>query len=293
MSSKPLCPRLTFALASFFAATLLTFLAVAPVSADEPLQTPFVKIIALGDSYSDDGFADGFGFMRYTETTTWVEQLAAALNLPLENRAWGGAMSNQRNCNHAEGVDWSGLDWQIDDYLKNVHPGEDLSKILFTVMVGSNDVWAGIDDGAVTAANIEAALTKLVKAGARYILYRETSAVLLSPGYLAGDYVKYAEPWTKLVNVSNQLTAANLAKALTAAAPDVQVFYHPSDPLFEKVKNGEAGFKFEILDTAWWGTYEYPQPNKWLWYDAWHPMGAFHELLAQDSLERLKAELQK
>ena len=269
-------------IALLFPLMILGLLLAAPAPAAD-----FTKVVAFGDSFSDDGFADGAGFKRYTETSTWVEQLAQALGVPLLNLAWGGSMSNLRNCNHAEGVDWSGLEWQVDEYLKSLKPGEDISTILFTVMTGSNDIWGGIEDGKVSAANIKAAIEKLAAAGAKHVLYRETSAVLLSPGYLAGDYVKYAEPWTKLVNSTNEATRESLANGI-AAYPDLKIYYHQTDPLFEKVKAGADGFKFENLTEVWWGTYTMPEPGKYLWYDDWHPMGQFHKLMAEDSLAGLK-----
>ena len=270
--------------------TFLSALVIAALIAWAPAgaqAADFTKVVALGDSFSDDGFADGAGFKRYTETTTWVEQLAQELGVPLLNVAWGGAMSNQRNCNHAEGVDWSGLDWQVDEYLKGLGSGEDISTILFTVMVGSNDVWGGIEDGAVSAANIKVAIEKLAKAGAKHVLYRESPAALLAPGYLAGDYAKYAEPWTKLVNDTNAVTRESLGKGI-AEYPDLKIYYQQTDPILEKIKAGADGYKFENVTEPWWGTYTFPEPYKYLWYDEWHPMGQLHKLIAQDSLEGLK-----
>jgi phospholipase/lecithinase/hemolysin len=257
-----------------------------PLAADPAPK--FDSIVAFGDSFSDDGFADGAGFKRYTETATWVEQLAASLGVPLLNLAWGGSMSDERNCNHAEGVNWSGLQWQVDEYLKALPADADISRILFTVMTGSNDVWGGIEDGAVSAANIQKAVEKLAARGAKHVLYRETSAVLLSPGYLAGDYAKYAEPWTKLVDSTNAATRESLAKGL-AGYPDLKIYYLVTDELLEKVKSGAEGFKFENLTDAWWGTYTFPTPGAYLWYDEWHPMGQFHKLMAEDAVAALGA----
>ncbi|MDR1678015.1 MAG: GDSL-type esterase/lipase family protein [Deltaproteobacteria bacterium] len=274
-----------------FFLSLLACLAIGstPLAADPP-KTPFTAIIAFGDSLSDNGYADGHGFKRYTETLTWVEQLADLLGLPLEDRAWGGAMSDKRNCNHAEGVEWSGFLWQVEDYLKSLKPGQDISSILFTVMVGSNDVWYGIEDGAVSAENIKKGIEMLAAKGAKHILYRETMTVLLAPGYLAGDYLKYAEPWTKLVEKTNGITKEQLSNGLVAY-PDLSIYYHETNPIMEKIKAGQKGFKFEIIDKPWWGTYTLPEPYKYLWYDEWHPMGQLHKIIAEDSLAKIIAQL--
>jgi phospholipase/lecithinase/hemolysin len=275
-----------------FLAVLWSIPALAADSQELPsLKTPFTAIVAFGDSFTDDGFADGHGFKRYTETLTWVEYLAKALELPLDNWAWGGALSDARNCNHPEGVTWSGLLWQVDEYLNALPQGADLSNIHFTIMVGSNDVWMGISDPQFTATNIGQAVRTLAKAGAKNILYRETTAVMLSPGYLAGDYAKYAEPWTKLVDGSNLLTRVDLKEKVITEFPDLKIYYHETDPLFQKVKKGQKGFKFEIIDKPWWGTYSMPTPYAYLWYDEWHPTGQLHKLIAADSLDSLKAAL--
>ena len=205
------------------------------------------------------------------------------LGIPLQNNAWGGAMSDQRNCNHPAGVEWSGLNWQVDQYLASLGPEDDISGILFTVLAGSNDAWSDIKDGAVTGANIVAAVEKLAARGAKTVLYVETPTVLLAPGYLKGDYAGYAEPWTKLVLASNAVTRERLASGL-AAHPDLKIHYLRSDETWQKIKDGVEGYKFENLTDPWWGTYTMPVPGGHLWYDEWHPMGRLHEIAARDAL---------
>ncbi|MDR1165922.1 MAG: GDSL-type esterase/lipase family protein [Deltaproteobacteria bacterium] len=276
---------------SFLAFAILSASSLAARADESEISFNFTELVAFGDSLSDNGFADGYGFKRYCETQTWVEILAQKMGVPAEVRAWGGAMSDERNCNHPAGVAWSGLLWQIDDYLRELPADADISLVLFTVMVGSNDAWSDIEDGAVTAANIAKGLSRLAERGARHILYRETSALTLSPGYLDGNYQGYAEPWSALVNTANAATRAGLAEALKAVSPEVKLYYHESDSLTRKITDREEGFRFEIVDKPWWGTYEYPEPFKYLWYDEWHPTGTFHRLMAEDSLERLRGEL--
>lgn len=277
----------------FFIGLVLTALAVSPLWAaptkQEPvLKTPFSQLVAFGDSFSDDGFADGHGFKRYTNTLTWVEYMAQMLDLPLYDLAWGGAMSDDRN--YANGPDerWSGLLWQVDEYLKALPPKTDISKILFTIMCGSNDAWSDIKGGDESAKNVREAMTRLAKAGAKYIMYRETSSVIMAPGYLEGQYADYHDPWAKLVNDMNVATKTELA-AFAKDFPGVKVFYQDTDTLFTKIKNGEEGYKFEILDKQWWGTYSYPDTDKYMWFDEWHPMGQVHKLMAEESIENLKA----
>ena len=283
---------------AFFAVVLTAALFIsgsawAKDTEDKALDTPFTALVSFGDSFTDNGFADGHGFKRYCEAWTWVEYLAQMTGLPHDNRAWGGAMSDDRNCNHPEGVRWSGLNWQVDEYVKSLQKGDDISKVLFTVMAGSNDAWLDITDGAVSAGNIRTAMNKLAKAGAKHILYRETSAVLMAPGYLEGKYASYNGPWAKLVNDTNTATRKEILEGFAKEFPEVKVYYQETDGLFGKIKNGEEGFKFEILDKPWWGTYTMPEPYKYVWYDDWHPMSHIHKLMADESLEALKKEIKK
>lgn len=266
----------------------------APDREKQVLKTPFTEMVAFGDSFSDNAFADGHGFARSTSTWTWVEYLSQMLGLgdALDDRAWGGALSDERNCNLSD-MNWSGLQWQINEYVKEVAASKaDLSKTLFTIMCGSNDVWVTPPvPPAESAKNIRLAMTKLAKAGAKHILYRETSAVIMSPGYLAGQYANYNEPWAKAVNEMNVATKKEILQGFAKEFPEVKVYYVETDPIFTKIKNGEPGFKFEIFDKPWRGTYTVPEPGVYMWFDDWHPMGAVHKMMADDSLEALKASL--
>ena len=256
------------------------------------MKTPFVQLVSFGDSFSDNDFTDGYGFRSYTNTDVWTEQLAGFLGVPHLGLAWGGAMSDHRNyANYNDPNAWSGLRWQVDQYLAEVQ-GADLSAILFTIMCGSNDVWGGRSDPEWTAGNIRAAAAKLARAGARHILYRETTAVIMAPGYLEGEYAYLRDDWAKLVNGANKATKIQFAE-LAKEFPNLKIYYQETDLLFTKIKNGAEGFKFEILDRKWFDSHIYPAPGGYLWYDEWHPMGRAHKLMAEESLETLRAALAK
>jgi hypothetical protein len=74
------------------------------------------------------------------------------------------------------------------------------------------------------AANIKEAIEKLAKRGAKRALYRETSAVLLPPGYLAGPYAELAGAWSKLVGDANQITRKELSAGLSGY-PELKIAY--------------------------------------------------------------------
>ncbi|MDR2366608.1 MAG: hypothetical protein LBF58_00630 [Deltaproteobacteria bacterium] len=264
---------------------------LAKTTLDKVLDTPFSAVISFGDSFSDNGFLGGHGFKRYTNTWTWAEYLSQMLGLPHDCWAWGGAMSDEGNVAHPPGVSWSGLAWQVREFTEGLEAGDDLSRVLFTVSCGSNDYKGGQRSGAAVAGNIGAAMGVLARAGARHFVYRESSAVLLAPGYLSGEGVAEAEGWRKMVNDINAATREVIQGRFVAANPGVRVYYLKSDPLFERVRGGEPGYGFEIVDKMWNGTAEYPEPHKYLWWDEWHLMGQAHLLIALETVGMLKEAL--
>jgi len=274
-------------------ATLILILAPAAWAQNGAKGHPFTALTAFGDSYSDNGYADGHGFYRPSSTWTWVEYMAQMMgDLTHDNWAFSGAMSDERNCNLAD-MNWSGLLWQIDEYLKGLPDKADLSTTLFTILCGSNDVWGGLEDPGQSAKNIREAMTRLAKAGAKHIVYREASAVIMAPGYLAGDYAKYHDPWAKAVNEQNKATKKELLEGFAKDFPEVKVYYMESDPLFTKIKNNEPGFQFKIFDKPWQGTYTMPVAGDYMWYDPWHFMGEVHRLMAVESCDIVLKALEK
>ncbi|MDR2386670.1 MAG: hypothetical protein LBE80_03675 [Deltaproteobacteria bacterium] len=254
--------------------------------------SPFSAVIAFGDSISDNGFLGGHGFRRYTNTWTWVEYLAQLLGLPLDCWAHGGAMTDEGNEKHpAPEFRWSGLAWQVRNFASALEPSDDLSRVLFTVMCGANDFWGGQKSGALSAKNLLSALEALVEAGARNLLFREMSALVLSPVYLEGEYSHLAQDFRNFIIETNQTAKDLIKNKFLNHHPNVNLFYLPSDPLFTKIREAQPGFTFQILDQSWLDTYSYPEPFKYLWWDAFHPMGELHLLMAQDSLKALQNTL--
>jgi hypothetical protein len=251
------------------------------------LGTPFTEVVSFGDSFSDNGFINGHGFQRATNTWTWVEYLSQMIGLPHDNWAFGGAMSNLRNQGHPPEINWSGLSWQVEEYLKTTK-GDDISHILFTIMCGSNDYWGGQHSAGICVQNMVEAIVNLYQAGARHVLYRETCTVIMSPGYLSGEWADYHDGWKNLVDETNVITRKIFQVDLPNDYPALRLYYLSTDQLFTKIKNGEHGYKFEIIDRQWMGTYDFPEPFKYMWWDQWHPMGQVHLLAAQESVEHLR-----
>lgn len=270
----------------FFASMIVTLLLTSNAFA----ANGFTKVAAFGDSVSDNGFADGAGFMPYTNGLVWVEHLAQSLPggpVPIKSYAWGGAMTNRANW---EKIEWSGLLWQIDQYEKEIGSA-DISGVLHTIYCGGNDFWGKQKDGASSAKNIVTAMERLRKLGARHFLVANQYTAVISPGYLEGDYASYREPLTKFkksVNANLKKLVIDNKDSFSNKHPEVTVYYVNSDDLFNKIANDEPGYVFKNKTTKWLGTKEFPSPEQYLWWDDWHLMTRGHKLFADYALQKIK-----
>ena len=187
--------------ASLFAASAVT--AAAPAEAQR-----VTRIVAFGDSYADDGnFLQLVGINplstiiyptgRFSGGTNYIDTLGQILNVPLDNFAIGGALTNDYNTNTGPGL---GFPTEYGSFLAGGGPaafprvsGRFAPADLLTVSVGGNDarlyqrgsvangtpgpvIAPGTLLGAPTAGSASAAAAKtgldaLVAAGARNISF--------------------------------------------------------------------------------------------------------------------------
>ena len=158
------------------------------------LSTNFEYIVAFGDSISDNGFDDGYGFKRPSNGKIWVEYLGEMLgDSVVESRAWSGAMSGEGNYSKAA-KDWSGLLWQVTNYA----PTTNTQKTLYTVEIGINDLHDpsnGIAPAQVVD-NFTKTLDILVNKGAIHIMVWNIPSSITFPGYIDKKYewISYYEP---------------------------------------------------------------------------------------------------
>ena len=242
-------------------------------------------VIAFGDSLSDNAFDDGHGFRRYSNGKVWVEYLGESLGVgKIEVRAWGGALSGQGNYN-APAKDWSGLLWQVENY----QPQEDLDKTLFTLEIGLNDLHdptAEIKPQQVVE-NIRQALTMLADKGAKHILVWNLPTSITPPGYTDADYEwhSYYAPLKDqalaLFKEFNTLIGPALAE-FEAARPETKIHFFDFDAAMDTIKT-----RFQNTDSPWLGTYQYPEPTQWLWWDHWHFMTETHRQIAEQALNAI------
>ena len=137
----------------------------------------YSQIVAFGDSLSDNGNADGYGFSVSSNGPVWVDYLAEDLDVELLDMAYGGARtyghpaSKPGDGSSPTGYEY-GLTWQIDSYLDAYTADEDA---LYTLWIGGNDLLNLDGDSPLNvitnaAMNIGSAIGSLYGAGARNVV---------------------------------------------------------------------------------------------------------------------------
>lgn len=208
-----------------FSALLVCLGLSAVATTAQASSTQYDRIIAFGDSYSDDalGFHDNNGFNRYTNGPVWVEYLARDLGISnIDDRAWGGAKTGQGG---ASGIDWSGLLWQVNQF----KPSQPLTHALVTVWIGYNDVYDGQADMATSIGHVAHALDMLANKGMQHVLILNLPTIAATPAYNPGSaYADKADAVRHLVQAYNKALHAMLFdgdQSFSARHPDVDVHF--------------------------------------------------------------------
>ncbi|WP_243545151.1 SGNH/GDSL hydrolase family protein [Pseudodesulfovibrio tunisiensis] len=240
------------------------------------------RIVAFGDSFSDNGFSNGCGYNRLSNGKVWVEHLADMLGVELEDRAWCGAQSGLGNASGPK--DWSGLNWQV----QNFKPQGELGDTLCTVLIGINDIYDGSGSTENVVENSVIALERLVDKGVRHLLVSNVPNITHAPAY-AGEYAACREIVLKKVHDINALLEPALfaSDGFAHRHPEVTLHRVKAWDVFEcAVEQG----RFTRLSEPWNGTYAFPEADGYMWWDDWHPMTAMHRIFAQAALEELGRE---
>jgi phospholipase/lecithinase/hemolysin len=220
---------------------LVLFLSVFLIFPTAVLANTYSSILSFGDSLSDNGPADGFGFRRFSNGPVWVEYLAGPshLNVPLLDLAYGGATTAWDNP-AAGGLLITGLQWQVWAYETYISPIISPTTLV-TLWAGGNDMFQGRSP--ITAAdNIELAIQNLFAIGGRSFLIPNLS-------YTDSDPYKYfKQPFdAELASDLAALTANPLYLGINIYALDM---------------NGFVPTGIDHYDGTWKGHYmPYPTPG--------------------------------
>jgi phospholipase/lecithinase/hemolysin len=217
----------------------------------------YSNLVCFGDSLSDNG-----NIARFSDGQLWVELLQDRYSLNLIDRAYGGATTSYDN--PAAGLNWSGLQWQVDQYAGDVE-----RDTLITLWAGANDFLQQRDHDEA-AGNIVSALEKLYAAGGKDFIVPNlpdigsTPALFYQGSYLAG----VATEWT--MNFNSALSAS--LQDFTEKHSDVNLFFIDSFTIFQQ---------YPVTTAEWL--------NLFWTVDYFHPSEAGHQLIFDTVVSALEA----
>ena len=227
-----------------------------------PAAASLSSIVAFGDSLSDNGYDDGWGLGKYTDSyaDVWVENLALINSANLYDYAYGGATSGWSNLSSLVPKDTTGLLWQVNQSaIQAAIGGLELSSTLFTVWAGGNDASAGTAPQ-TAAENVISALTVLVDdLGAQSILVPNVPDIGLTPAYYGTSEGALASQWVQAFN--------------GCLYEDLMGFVN---------KNLDVDFYFLDIYTLFGEVT--PETSAWellFWDDGLHPSATGHWMIAQ------------
>ncbi len=297
----------------------LTFVAGAAVSASA---RPINRVVAFGDSLSDNGNLSAltggqfpsikdtggkpaYAAGRLTNGPVWVEGLASALGVPLDDRAFAGALTNTQNTANPVltslglGANALGMQTQVSSYL-TANPSVNATS-LFVLWGGANDYFTGSTGNPV--ANLSGEINSLATAGATQFLVLNLPDLGSTPGGFASGN-------GAALNTATALHNAGLNTALGAirqARPTVDVKLLDINALYKQVIANPAGFGLANVATPYVQSGSIPgvgltqgynptivdpkqNANGYLYYDEIHPTAATHNLIAQRALATVVPE---
>jgi len=258
----------------------------------------FTKLVVFGDSLSDTGnvFAVTRGAVpppstyyagRFSNGPVWVEYLAEALDLPFENYAYGGALTDTANLfDGLGGVDFPGLRDEIDAYTGRPE-GID-RRAIYLVWAGANDFRAALSRGQTpdiqaVISNLLDAVDKLYADGARYVVVPNLPDLGLTPEGLASG----AGPFITLLSATfNEYLAAALT-VHAAGVVQIDVFQQ----MHETVNHPEGYGFLNVTTPCRTAAGVCADPDTYLFWDHVHPTTRGHEVLAETFEKAIKEKL--
>lgn len=261
--------------------------------ASHSVAAPFDKIVAFGDSLTDNGnlvfvenqplpdpalYFDG----RFSNGRIWVEYLAdpQRFNVALTNRAYGGAQS--------DGLLPPGLIEQVTAYIAT--DGPQLSSTdLFVIWIGGNDYFNGDKNFLEAVANINRAMDRLVEFGAMQILVMNLPDLGTIPDTLGLPEAAEATAFSTNFN----LEVGNMLDDFSVQNPAVALYEFDVFAFFVAIQSDPGAFGFtNVTDTA--PNFEVENNfdgGGYLFWDDKHPTTQTHALLADQVFASLNEQI--
>jgi len=247
----------------------------------------YSQVVAFGDSLSDNGSADGWGFTVSSNGPVWVDYLAADLGVTsVLDMAYGAARTYGNPYSPYSTTDplhidsMFGFTWQVDQYLTNYTVDPDA---LYTVWIGGNDLLSTLPPESNrplpttlnAVVNIGNAIGELYDAGARDIVLMNMPNLGATPllngenGLL--DMPNYGERLSQGYNIALSITEAFLEYSL----PDLTLY---SIDVFGLMNEFIAGDSFD--NTTNMLAIDKNFDERYLFWDSIHPTTYAHSLIA-------------
>ena len=201
---------------------------------------PSVPIIPKNPPYYEGRFSNG---------PVWVDDLAAGLNVPLINYAYGGAWAEPLHDSRL--MVPFGIGMQVTYYLVRAVADFHKGNHLYIIWAGGNDYEEGREDvdyaTTNTVASIETQIDWLIYYGAKNILVMNLPDLSVVPevqkrGPESMAHVK------ELVSVHN-LKLAKMIKAKQAKNQDAKIIFADITPYFSEVYNNPARYNIKNVST--------------------------------------------
>lgn len=245
---------------------------------------------------------------RFSNGLTWPEQLAGLLNVShVDDYAYGSATTDNRIARGYSGYNSTlpvpDVRGQVSRYLAHVDECAD-ADALYIVSGGSNDAFFGLSaERNVTelAHDVVRALqrdvARLQQHGARHVVVPTLSPMQSTP--YARDYADAATRtnttrFTHRVNAALRMWAHDGAANVTlvdVAALEARILDHPTRYGVHNVRDACLVGTQKLERAAGVKRHECAEPNRYFFFDLYHPTAHVHKLLAHGAAQAIGARV--
>ncbi len=288
-------------------------LTVFTLGATKAFARPIGSIVAFGDSLTDNGnlsALSGGTFPSTTATggqsaylagrlsngTTWAENLATSLGVPLINRAFAGAFTDTRNTAAGFLPAAQGMQTSVNSYVASITTAS--SDTLFVLWGGANNYFSGTPVSPV--GDLSGQINQLVGKGAKQFLVVNLPNLGDTPGGAANGIATATA--LNAATAAHNTGIAGLVASTTNAVTGVSAKLLDVNALFSQARTTPAAFGLTNVTTPYVLSGTLPgqatptqgynptiiDPTKnvdgYLFYDEIHPTAAVHRLITQRAL---------
>lgn len=279
----------------------------------------FTKIVAFGNSYSDNGEAhrisndvkqnrpekkdvyikpgnELYWNNRYSNGYTSVEVMAKMLKIHLQNFAVGGATTSRKNYTcWMDSFEDTGVIGQVEKYIKSLDDNKADSHALYYIFPFENDYFKFVDfdlqgtiDDICKAAieNFISSLEKLIACGAQKFFIVSCSDLTLVPYEQMMQRTKMAQEFTYKINkqlpkILKKLVREHNIKVLLFKHTELSAYILKSPEKFSLVQFNEAcqATYPKIIHAK-------DNPDQFYFWDEWHFSRVTHEIFGKFMYQR-------